>query len=70
MVDLETNEKAHTTYKKYQNKGKKKQEATKKQLSFLGSHKRHILRINENENKVIHFFRFKLLLYKIRANHK
>lgn len=30
MVDLETNEKAHTTYKKYQNKGKKKQEATKK----------------------------------------
>lgn len=30
MVDLETNEKAHTTYKKYQNKGKKKQEAAKK----------------------------------------
>lgn len=30
MVDLETNQKAHTTYKKYQNKAKKKQEATKK----------------------------------------
>ena len=30
MVDLETNEKAHQTYKKYQNKAKKKREATKK----------------------------------------
>ena len=30
MVDLETNQKAHTTYKKYQNKAKSKKEATKK----------------------------------------
>lgn len=30
MVDLETNEKAHQTYKKYQNKAKKKREATNK----------------------------------------
>lgn len=30
MVDLETNQKAHTTYKKYQNKTDRNQEATKK----------------------------------------